>query len=113
MPQKKIGKTKSPAKKTTAAPESIAQQLFNDIRLLIDQTRNHVAQTVNSSLVLLNWHIGQRIRKEVLGDERAEYGKQVLQTLAKRLTYEFGKGFTKDALLRMAQFVERFPDAEI
>jgi hypothetical protein len=56
-------------------------QLFNDIRGLIDQARNDVARAVNVTLVLLNWHIGQRIHQEILGKERADYGKYIVEKI--------------------------------
>lgn len=93
--------------------EVASQQLLGDIRSLIAEARGQVAQAVNAGLVLLNWHIGERIRKEILGEERAEYGKQIIATLSQQLTAEYGKGFTRDALFRMVQFAERFPDLEI
>jgi predicted nuclease of restriction endonuclease-like (RecB) superfamily len=49
----------------------------------------------------------------VLGERRADYGKRVVVTLAGQLTAEFGKGFTRDNLLRMLQFAEVFPDRQI
>lgn len=88
-------------------------QLLEDIRALIDQARQRVARLVNSELVILNWHVGERIRKEILGRERADYGKQIVATVSRQLTAEYGKGFTRDSIFRMIQFVERFPDPKI
>ena len=87
--------------------------LFDEIRSLIEQTRARVASTVNSALVLMNWHIGKRISDEVLKNKRAEYGKEILQTLSAKLTAEYGKGFTVPNLVRMRQFSELFPDIQI
>ncbi len=49
--------------------------LIDDIRQIINQARNQVAVNVNAELTLMYWHIGERINREVLGNERAEYGK--------------------------------------
>ncbi|MFN7947352.1 MAG: PDDEXK nuclease domain-containing protein [Blastocatellia bacterium] len=98
---------------TQAKPDAVARQLLGDIRLLIDQTRERTAQAVNAGLVLLNWHIGQRIRKEILGEERAEYGRQIVASLAKHLTTEYGPGFSRQSLFHMIRFAEVFPDREI
>ena len=46
--------------------------LLSDLQLLIRQTREQVAQAVNSALVLLYWQVGTRIRSEVLRSQRAE-----------------------------------------
>ena len=67
--------------------------VFNDIRSLIEQTRRQVAVTINSGMTLMYWHIGERINREILGGERAAYGKQIVASLAKKLTEEFGAGY--------------------
>lgn len=88
-------------------------KLLIDLRELIDLARSRVARQVNQELVMLNWHLGDRIRREILRDERAEYGKQVLEILGKQLTREYGRGFERSSLSRMVQFVELFPDRKI
>ena len=87
--------------------------LFDEIRSLIEQTRLRVASTVNSALVLMNWHIGKRINDEILQNKRAEYGEQIVASLSHQLTAEYGKGFTRTNLIRMRVFAEFFPDLEI
>jgi predicted nuclease of restriction endonuclease-like (RecB) superfamily len=107
---------KEPPEKSDALAQAgtiAATQLLADIRSLITGSRDRLAQTVNSELVILNWHIGERIRKEILGQERADYGKQIVATLSRQLTAEYGKGFTRDAIFRMIQLTERFPDIKI
>lgn len=90
-------------------PES-TNILLKELRGLIEQARQRVAQQVNTELVTLYWHIGEKIRVEILKQERAEYGKQVLETLGRQLTFEYGRGFDRTALTRMVQFAELFPD---
>lgn len=80
---------------------------------MIEATRGRVAQTVNSELVALYWKVGKRLHEEILGDERAAYGEGVVAEIAKALTAEFGRGFSKRNLHYMARFAEVFPDAEI
>ncbi len=87
--------------------------LINEIRNLIEQTRSKVAQTVNSALVLMNWHIGKRINDEVLQNKRAEYGKEILPTLSAKLQPEYGRGFSSRNLAKMIQFADLFSDIEI
>ena len=60
--------------------------LLTELRTLIRATRQTVAQTVNSALVLLYWQIGQRIRTDILKAKRATYGGEILQTLSAKLT---------------------------
>ena len=61
--------------------------LVDDLRQIINQTRNRVAVNVNAELTLMYWHIGERINREVLGNERAEYGKQIVAQLATQLSW--------------------------
>jgi len=63
--------------------------LVDDLRQIINQTRNRVAVNVNAELTLMYWHIGERINREVLGNERAEYGKQIVATVSQQLQEEF------------------------
>ena len=63
--------------------------LLNDLRGLIEQARQHVAQTANSTVTMLYWHVGLRIRSEVLKNERAEYGEQIVSTLSTQLVREY------------------------
>ncbi len=87
--------------------------LAADVRSMIAQTRDGVARTVNAGMTLLYWRIGKRIHNEILGEERAEYGKEIVSTLARQLVEEFGSGFSEKNLRRMVQFAEVFPDSEI
>ncbi len=88
--------------------------MMNDLRQIIEQARCRVAATVNSELTLMYWHIGERINREVLGNERAEYGKQIVSQVARHLREEFGsKGFEERTIRRMMQFAQMFPDIQI
>ena len=59
------------------------------------------------------WHIGTRIRQDILGEKRAGYGKEIFSTLSRKLVEEFGAGFSVPNLFRMARFAEVFPDLPI
>ena len=88
--------------------------LVDDLRQIINQTRNRVAVNVNAELTLMYWHIGERINREVLGNERAEYGKQIVLTVSRQLQSEYGdKGFEPRTIRRMMQFASLFPDLQI
>jgi predicted nuclease of restriction endonuclease-like (RecB) superfamily len=87
--------------------------LAADVRRMIEQTREGVARTVNAGVTLLYWRIGKRIQTEVLGSQRAEYGKEIVASLGRQLAAEFGAGFSKRNLFHMIRFAEVFPDAQI
>lgn len=93
-------------------PEATTPQLLGDIRQLIEHSRQGLAATVNSALTNLYWHIGHRIRTDVLANERATYGEQVVSALSKQLEAEYGRGFSTKNLRHMLRFAEAFPVAE-
>jgi predicted nuclease of restriction endonuclease-like (RecB) superfamily len=96
-----------------SASLKLADDLFQDLRSLILETRQDVARTVNSSLVILYWKVGQRIRQDILKEKRATYGEEILSTLSKKLVEEFGNGFSLPNLFRMVRFAEVFPTEQI
>jgi predicted nuclease of restriction endonuclease-like (RecB) superfamily len=98
-------------KKAALAPAPAG--LLDDVRALIRQTREGVAQAVNAALTLLYWQVGHRVRTEILNEKRAEYGERIVPTLAAQLTVEFGQGFAEKNLRRMVQLAEVFPDQAI
>ena len=90
-----------------------AKPLLTDVRGLILEARQRVAQTVNAGLTLLYWSIGTRIRKDILREKRAGYGEEIVQSLTGQLTAEFGRGFGRRNLFNMIRFAEVFPDHRI
>ena len=101
-------------KNTTNASMVNSQSLIEDLRQIIEQARGHVAATANYELTMMYWHIGERINREVLGYQRAEYGKQIVSTVSTQLQAEFGKkGFEERTIRRMMQFAQMFPDIQI
>lgn len=91
----------------------VPDALVQELRSLIKTTRGRVAQAVNSELVMLYWQIGRRLRDEVVGEDRAVYGEEVVGVVATTLSAEFGRGFSKRNLYHMMRFGEVFPDLEI
>ena len=91
----------------------ISDSLFQDLRSLIIEARQDVARQVNSALVLLYWRVGQRIRKDILKEERADYGEKIVSTLSTQLVSEFGLSFSSRNLWHMLRFAEVFPDEKI
>src|SRR5258708_14213378 len=69
-----------PARPAPRAPAQPSGRLLGDIRSLIEAAREQTARAVNSALVGLYWHIGKRIREDVLHQQRAGYGEEILQT---------------------------------
>jgi hypothetical protein len=87
-------------------------QLLAEIRSMIEASRGQVARVVNTAMVITYWSIGDRIRREVVGEARAEYVKQLVNGLSERLSDEFGMGFSRTNLFNMLRFAETFPDLQ-
>ena len=85
--------------------------IFDNIKELVINSRNRVYNTVNTEMLNLYWNIEKAIMEIQQGDERASYGETVLEKLSQKLTVEFGKGFSKRNLERMRKFYIYFPIA--
>ena len=89
------------------------QPLYAELRALIASSRQRLAGAVNAELTRLYWAVGKRLRTEVLGDARADYGAKLIEHLGQQLAQEFGRGFEFRNLRRMMKFSEAFPDPAI
>ncbi|MCL1865956.1 MAG: PDDEXK nuclease domain-containing protein, partial [Oscillospiraceae bacterium] len=87
--------------------------LFNEISVLIEQSRRAVYKQSNSITVLLFWKIGKCINDDILKNKRADYGKQIIATLSCQLGEKYGRSFEERNIRRMMQFSEQFIDFEI
>lgn len=83
--------------------------IFDNIKDLVINSRNKVYQTVNTEMLSLYWNIGKAIMEIQQGDERASYGDAVLEKLSQKLTNEFGKGFSSRNLRTMRKFYLIYP----
>jgi len=85
------------------------EQLYQSIQAIIETSRATVFRMVNSSMVMAYWNIGRLIvEEEQKGEQRAEYGKQIIDGLSKRLQKEYGKGYTPTNLKYIRQFYRLF-----
>lgn len=90
------------------------KSLFSDLCNIIEKAKNNVASKANYELTMMYWHIGERINRDVLGNQRAEYGKQIVSTVSTQLQFYFGtKGFESRNIRRMMQFASKYPNEQI
>lgn len=101
------------ASSTEVSQDLLPGKLLGDICSFIESEKVNIVTTVNFEMVLLHWKIGKRIRDDIIGEKRADYGKKVVEILGKKLTMEYGKGFGSKSLFHMIKFSEVFPDEEI
>lgn len=87
---------------------------FEEVALLIQSSRQHIANQVNTTMVLAYFEIGKRIvEKEQQGAKRAEYGKYILQGLSDYLTANIGKGYSIENLKLMRKFYMIYSENQI
>ena len=88
--------------------------LVDDVRSIINAGRQTAYNAVNGAMVETYWRIGQRIvEEEQKGQQRAEYGKQIIKQLSVALTHEYGKGFSARYLAYFRKFYLTVPDIKI
>lgn len=87
--------------------------LLVDLRELIHSARQRIATVAYSAQTRLCWHLGRRLMRENLHGGRAAYGKQILVTVSRELTAEYGRGFSHAEITRMIQFSQLFHDEAI
>lgn len=88
-----------------------SDDIVSDLQYIIEASQKRAYQAVNSTLVYRNWLIGYRISKETLkGENRAEYGAEVIRSLSKALNKLYGKGFDRTMLYRCYKFYKCFPE---
>jgi len=87
--------------------------LFERVASILEQAKSNVVQVVNSNMVLAYWSIGREIVYEIQqGEERAEYGKKIIEELSQELTQAYGKGFSLTNLRYFRLFYQVYADRE-
>lgn len=80
-------------------------QLADNITSLVNETKSHLAQVINTTMVVTYWNIGRYIVEfEQHGDAKAQYGTALLSSLAKILRAKLGKGYSRPNLNNMRKF---------
>lgn len=87
--------------------------LLNDLKNIIEDGKNAAYQSVNVAMIMTYWQLGKRIVvEEQAGENRAEYGTHLIDTLSDELTQIYGKGYTARALRQYRKFYNVFSDIE-
>ena len=87
--------------------------LYSDVCNIIDGTRHRAATYLNTEICMTNWYVGKRIKQDVLYNQRAEYGKQVVKRLARKLTVQYGSGWSDKKLRHCIRAAETFSEEQI
>jgi predicted nuclease of restriction endonuclease-like (RecB) superfamily len=107
----KTSKKSAKSKPAKTAPKTLAAApaLFDRVAAILDQARGNVVRAVNSQMVLTYWLIGREIVHELQsGEERAAYGKRIINDLSQRLTQRFGRGFSVTNLKAFRLFFQTY-----
>lgn len=89
-------------------------QVVNDIKQIIDAGRTAAYSAVDAAMIATYWNIGRRIvEEEQHGRERAQYGKELIKTLAKELTHAYGSGYSQRYLAYFRKFYLTMPNLTI
>ena len=97
--------------KATIVP-SVADDLYSQVRGVIAEARRYVHAAANTAMVKAYWLVGKMIVDQQGGEERAAYGDKLIDSLASRLTAEFGSGFGRVNLFAMRKFYLAFPKVQ-
>ncbi|MDT0678483.1 PDDEXK nuclease domain-containing protein [Autumnicola musiva] len=91
----------------------LQHNLVEELSQLIEQGKHQIAVQVNSTMTLVFWEVGKRINEEILQNERADYGKNIVTTVSSQLKKRYGNSFGTRNVRRMMQFAEIYPDIQI
>jgi predicted nuclease of restriction endonuclease-like (RecB) superfamily len=100
-------------KKEDDSLKKFQSDFYLEIKDLIEQSRQNVAQKVNEEITALYWSVGKKLKKEVIAGKRAEYGKQIIEFVSFHLTGEYGRGWSKKHLYHCIHMAEIFPEKKI
>ena len=85
--------------------------ILKDMCGIIESSQKAAHQAVNTALIRRNWLLGYRIASEEMqGEERAKYGAEIIKKLARDLSAEYGKGYTKSNLYSFYSFYKTYPE---
>jgi hypothetical protein len=93
------------------ASSELPEELFGRVVSILEQARGNVVRAVNTQMVHAYWLIGREIVMELQGgEERAAYGKRMLEDLSHRLSEQYGKGFSFTNLKYFRLFYQAYPE---
>ena len=82
--------------------------LYSDVCQIIDGARTRIATLLNTEVCMTNWYVGKRIKEDILYNQRAEYGKQVVLNLSVKLIQRYGNGWSEKKLRHCIRSAETF-----
>jgi len=102
-----------PKKLAKSNPDISEQKLVQELSALIEKSKRSVGMYANAAVTSVFWQVGKRINEVILQNKRAEYGEQIVVTVARQLQDRHGRNFELRNVRRMMQFAEQFKDFKI
>lgn len=104
--------TKTPPKTRKSVPSrQEGANLFERVVSILEEARANTVRAINNQMVIAYWLIGREIVLEIQGgEERAEYGKQVVEQLSRDLTERYRRGFSTTNLRYFRTFYITYSD---
>ena len=87
--------------------------MFQELSQIIEKGKKQVSTQINSTLTMVYWQVGHRINHDVLKNQRAKYGKELISNVSKKLVSAYGRSFAEKNLRRMMRFAHTFSDFSI
>ena len=61
------------------------KDILHELKKIIIDGKNQVAQAINVGLTTTYWNIGKRINQEILNNKRAGYGKEIITSVSQEI----------------------------
>jgi predicted nuclease of restriction endonuclease-like (RecB) superfamily len=113
LPARRAAEPATPATSAKAPTRIDDAALLGDLRALVQSARQRIAMVAYSTQTMLCWRMGRRLSMEHLQGGRGAYGKQILVTVSRELSADYGRGFSYAEIARMIQFAQAFPEEAI
>lgn len=97
----------------TKYDEQVVSTIFNEITSVIHENKTKMSYQINTTLVNTYFLIGKIIvENEQNGNIRAQYGKEIMLKLSRKLTNRFGSGFSRGNLQNMRLFYNKYKNCQ-
>ena len=91
----------------------VSEQIVRDVCQIIDQAKTQVVVQVNSVLNMMYWKVGKYLVYGLKYESYSGYGKRILSTVSQTLTAQYGRGFTRTALVRMMNVARIYSEEQM
>ena len=83
--------------------------IYKDIKEKIINARSKMMKQIDTTMIEVYWYVGKIVSKLYSNSSDGTYGKRIIEALSKKLTNEFGNGFSAVSIRRMRRFYEYYP----